>query len=48
MLLLSDKFFPCCMIALSAAASLRYRFAGDIRHSLYWLASAVLISAVTF
>jgi hypothetical protein len=36
------------MVLLSVIAAVRYSIAGDARHTIYWIASAVLISAVTY
>ena len=36
------------MITLSSLASIAYFFQKDYRHAIYWAASAVLISAMTF
>lgn len=44
----SEKILPSVMVALSLGASLVYALHKDLRHALYWLASAVLIAAVTF
>lgn len=44
----STKLFPVLMILLSVCAAIRYGVAGDVRHCVYWTASAVLISSVTF
>ena len=35
-------------IVLSCGAFVGYCFAGDIRHSIYWLAAAILTASVTF
>lgn len=47
-ILSSPKLFPSSMVLLSAIAAVRYGVAGDMRHTIYWIASAVLISAATF
>jgi hypothetical protein len=39
---------PVIMIVLSAAASFVYLLEKDWRHAIYWAASAVIISSVTF
>jgi hypothetical protein len=44
----SVKFFPCVMIALSVSAAAVYGNHGDIRHTIYWIAAAVLTASVTF
>ena len=44
-----NKIFPTIMIVLQIAAALVYLFAsGDIRKCVYWLAAAVLTTAVTY
>ncbi len=43
-----EKVFPCVQIVLSIAACVVYFHTGDIRKGIYWLAAAVLTSAVTF
>ena len=40
--------FPVAMIALSLCAAAVYAVNRDIRHTVYWIASAVIIGAVTF
>jgi hypothetical protein len=47
-LIRSPKFLPTVMVALSVAASCRYALQADWRHAIYWMASAVLVSAVTY
>ena len=47
-LIRDPKFLPSVMVVLSEAASIRYAFVRDWRHAIYWLASAVLVSAVTY
>ena len=42
------KFFPCCLIVLSLAASIACACGGDWRRAIYWIAAAVLNAAVTF
>lgn len=36
------------MIVLSALASISYAVQKDVRHTLYWAASALLIASVTY
>lgn len=45
---MNPKFLPTCMVILSLAASLVYAINKDFRHSIYWLASATIVSAVTY
>lgn len=47
-ILRSPKLFLSLMVLLSVVAALRYGIAGDMRHTIYWIASAVLIAAVTY
>ncbi len=47
-LLRSPKLFPSLMVLLSALAAIRYGIAGDIRHTIYWVASATIIASVTY
>jgi hypothetical protein len=42
------KLLAIAMIVLSIAAAVCYGIRGDTRHCIYWAASAILISAVTF
>jgi hypothetical protein len=42
------KFFPTATVALSIMAACVYGFQQDWRHTIYWIASAVLIAAVTY
>ena len=42
------KIFPITIIVLSLAAAAVYAINKDIRHTVYWLATATLVSAVTF
>lgn len=44
----SPKFFPTLLIILDFLAALRYGWAGDIRHALYWSAAGVLTATVTY
>lgn len=46
--LTSPKLFPSVMITLSVAAAIRYGFARDWRHVLYYVASAMILSSVTY
>ena len=39
---------PFAMIVLSAMAALVYMKHGDLRHTIYWISSALLIWSVTF
>ncbi len=41
------KVFALGMITLSVMASVSYLLAKDYRRAVYWMASAVLVSAVT-
>jgi hypothetical protein len=42
------KLFPLALMACNAGAAVCYAAAGDYRRSLYWVASAVCIAAITF
>ncbi len=42
------KTLSIVMILLSVAASVAYALNKDFRRSIYWAASAILISSVTF
>jgi hypothetical protein len=44
----SVKFFPTVMVVCSILASIRYGWSHDWKLSIYWAASATLISAVTY
>jgi len=46
--LYSEKTLPVAIIALSAAAGLRYLIDGDLGRSIYWFSGAVLMMSVTF
>ena len=43
-----QKLFPAILIVLSVAAAVVYACYGDWRRLTYWLAAAVLQTAVTF
>jgi hypothetical protein len=36
------------MIVLNIAAAIVYWFDGDLRHTIYWLAAAVLTASITY
>jgi len=42
------KLFPTILIILDIGAAVVYLWYGDIRHTIYWLAAAVLTICVTF
>lgn len=42
------KLFPLVIIILNVGAALMYLFSQDYRHGIYWCASAVLLTTVTF
>ncbi len=42
------KLFPTILIVLDVAAAAVYGFDGDIRKTVYWIAAAVLTTAVTY
>ena len=44
----SDKFFPTLLILLDLGAAIAYAKSRDWRKVVYWVAAAVLNSAVTF
>ena len=46
--MLNEKTLPTAMIILSIGAAIVYAFGGDWRKVVYWTASAVLITTVTF
>lgn len=45
---MNPKILPTCMVILSLAASLIYAINKDFRHGIYWLATAIIVSAVTY
>lgn len=42
------KILPVLLIAANALAGVAYLLRGDIKHCLYWSASALIIGTVTF
>jgi hypothetical protein len=44
----STHILPTVMIVLSLGAAVFYAFAHNIRMTIYWTASAVIIASVTF
>lgn len=42
------KILPSVMIGLSVGAAIVYGISGDLRHTLYWSAAAVITASVTF
>ncbi len=44
----AGKLLSIAVIVLSIAAAIGYAVAGDIRRTIYWAASAILITSVTF
>jgi hypothetical protein len=42
------KFFPTVMIILDICAAGVYAHNHDVRHTIYWIAAAVLTACVTF
>jgi hypothetical protein len=43
-----EHVFPILMISLMTTAAIIYAFKGDVRHSVYWFAAAILNISVTF
>lgn len=46
--MISPRLLPIAMIVLSILAAGVYACQGDLRHTLYWTAGAVLNASVTF
>ncbi len=44
---MSTLVFPLVMICLDVCAAVVYAFDKDIRHTVYWLAAAILTVCVT-
>ncbi len=40
--------FPSLLILLDVTAAVVYLWYGDVRHTVYWFAAAVLTASVTF
>ncbi len=47
-LLTINKLFPLILLVCNAGAAVCYAVAGDYRRSVYWVASAVCIAAISF
>lgn len=45
---MNAKLVPCVLLALNLVASAVYAYHGDVRHTIYWLAAAVITASVTF
>jgi hypothetical protein len=45
---MNPKMFPTIMIVLSICATVIYALNEDLRHTLYWLSSALIIWSVTY
>jgi hypothetical protein len=45
---MTQKIFPCLLIALNICAALSYAADWDVRRAIYWLAAAALTATVTF
>jgi hypothetical protein len=45
---MNPKLLPTIMVILSVGSSLGYFIAKDYRHAIYWLASAIIVSSVTY
>lgn len=45
---LINQVFPICQMLLAVFAAIVYAFDADWRHTLYWLAAAVITACVTF
>jgi hypothetical protein len=43
-----NHVFPLVLMLCNASAAVCYAVSGDFRRSLYWIASAVCIAAITF
>jgi len=48
LLKLIPKVFPCVLLVCNIGAAICSAMAGDFRRSLYWVASALCIGAVSF
>ena len=44
----NPKFLPTLLIVLNVLTAIRYGFATDWKHSIYWTASAILLGTVTY
>lgn len=47
-LIKNPKFLPTLMIVCNILAAVRYSYANDLRHAIYWLASAVILATITY
>ena len=47
-IIFSVKFFPTILIVLDVAAGFVYLSGGDVRKFVYWIAAAILTTAVTY
>lgn len=45
---ISPKLLPTIMIVLNILTAIVYAVNKDVRHTIYWASSAVLISAITY
>ncbi len=43
-----EKIFPAILIVLDIGAAMGYAWTGDMRHTVYWIAAAVLTVCVTY
>ena len=43
-----QKIFPTVLVVLDVCAALVYAYGGDVRHTVYWLAAALLTACVTY
>lgn len=43
-----EKIFPTILLVLDVCAAIVYAFSGDVRHTVYWLAAALLTACVTY
>lgn len=46
--MISVKFFPTILIALSVASSVPYAYNGNWRLAIYWVAAATLSASITY
>jgi hypothetical protein len=45
---MTEKLLPTVIIAISIGAGAVYAFQGDMRHTCYWFAAALLNISVTY
>jgi len=42
------QYLPTLLIIINCASAAMYAMGGDVRHAIYWAASAVLTASITF